>query len=219
MTRKPRNLKTFLKTIKVDPQNPRPEFINQAARMIKDGGIVAFPTRYLYGLGADALNHDAVDRIFEIKKRSHYKPILILIHQQEDLARLAKNVSANALQIMNHFWPGEITVVVDAADMLPQNLTAGSGKIGVRLPQHPVAVALVKAVQGPITATSANLAGKKGCARIDDLDPRIAERLDIILDAGPLKGGIGSTIVDVTIDPPVILREGAVSAKDIFAIL
>jgi L-threonylcarbamoyladenylate synthase len=167
----------------------------------------------------DAMNPDAVNRIYEIKKRSHHKPISILIHGQEDILQLTHNVSATALQIMNHFWPGEVTVVLDAADSLPQNLTAGSGKIGVRRPQHPVAVALVKAVQGPITATSANLTGKKGCVRIDDLDPRIAEQLDIILDAGPLKGGIGSTVVDVTIDPPVILREGAVAAKDIFAIL
>lgn len=212
-------MKIYPKTIKVHPQNPQPDFINQAARIIKNGGIAAFPTRYLYGLGADALNPDAVDRIYAIKKRSHRKPISVLIQRQEDLFGLVKNITASALQITNHFWPGDITIILEALDTLPQNLTAGSGKIGIRLPQHPVAVALVKAVQNPITATSANLADQKGCYRIDDLDPLIAERVDIILDAGPLKGGVGSTVVDVTVDPPVILREGAVAAKDIFDLL
>ncbi len=98
-------------------------------------------------------------------------------------------------------------------------LTAGTGKIGVRLPQHPVAVALTNAVQVPITATSANLTGRGGCSRVSDLDPVVTDKLDLMLDAGSLEGGTGSTVIDVTFDVPKILREGAVPAKDIFAIL
>ncbi|MBW1754251.1 MAG: Sua5/YciO/YrdC/YwlC family protein, partial [Deltaproteobacteria bacterium] len=102
---------------------------------------------------------------------------------------------------------------------LPSKLTAGTGKIGVRLPQHPVAVALTNAVQAPITATSANLTGRGGCSRISDLDPLLADKLDLMLDAGQLEGGTGSTVIDVTLDVPKILREGAISSTDIFAVL
>ncbi len=207
------------KIIEVNPLNPRPDLISEAARIINNGGIVSFPTRYLYGLGANALNPDAVDRVFEIKQRSYNKPLSVLISRQEDLALLVHNVPQAALRIMERFWPGDITIVFEAHATLPPNLTAGTGKIGVRLPQHPVAVVLTNAVQAPITATSANLTGRGGCSRVSDLDPLVADKLDLILDAGQLEGGTGSTIIDVTVDVPKVLREGAVPAKDMFAIL
>lgn len=207
------------KIIKVSPSNPRPDLISEAARVIKNGGIVLFPTRYLYGLGADALNSEAVDRVFAIKQRPSNKPLSMLINHQNDLSWLVRNVPQAAVKIMESFWPGDITIVFEANATLPRNLTAGSGKIGVRLPQHPVAVALTNAVQVPITATSANLTGRGGCSRVTDLDPLVADKLDLMLDAGPLEGGTGSTVIDVTVDVPKILREGAVPAKDIFAIL
>ncbi len=207
------------KIIKVSPSNPRPDLISEAARVIKNGGIVLFPTRYLYGLGADALNSEAVDRVFAIKQRPYDKPLSVLINHQDDLSWLVRNVPQAAVKIMESFWPGDITIVFEAHATLPRNLTAGSGKIGVRLPQHPVAVALTNAVQVPITATSANLTGRGGCSRVTDLDPLVADKLDLMLDAGPLEGGTGSTVIDVTVDVPKILREGAVPAKDIFAIL
>lgn len=207
------------KVISLNPVTPQPHLIDRAVGVIKNGGVVSFPTKYLYGLGADALNAGAVDRIYETKQRSYSKPILILIHRLKDLELLVRRVPENALRIMDHFWPGEITIVLEAKDTLPPNLTAGTGKIGVRLPQHPVAVALTSALQGPVTATSANLAGHDGCSSAADLDPLIIDKIDLVLDAGPLKGGSGSTIVDVTRDPPAILREGAVPSKDIFKIL
>ncbi len=207
------------KIIEVNPFNPQPDLISKAARVINNGGIVSFPTRYLYGLGANALNADAVDRVFAIKQRPYNKPLSVLISRQEDLALLVHNVPQAALRIMERFWPGDITIVFEANATLPPNLTAGTGKIGVRLPQHPVAVALTNAVQTPITATSANLTGRGGCSRVSDLDLLVADKLDLILDAGPLEGGTGTTVIDVTIDVPKILREGAVPAKDIFEIL
>jgi L-threonylcarbamoyladenylate synthase len=207
------------KIIKVSSSNPRPDLISEAARIINSGGIVSFPTRYLYGLGANALNPDAIDQVFKIKQRPYSKPLSVLINRQEDLALLVRNVPQAAVRIMEGFWPGDITIVFEANETLPPNLTAGSGKIGVRLPQHPVAVALTNAVQVPITATSANLTGRGGCSRVSDLDPAVADKLDLMLDAGQLEGGSGSTVVDVTFDAPKILREGAVPAKDIFAIL
>lgn len=207
------------KIISINPENPETEAIRKAADIIENGGVVIFPTHYLYGLGADAQNPDAIERVYQIKQRPLTKPLLILAKEPTSLDQLVQHIPANARQLMDRFWPGDITLVFAAKDSLPQNLTSGTGKIGVRLPQHPVAVALTNAVQSPITATSANLAGLDGCARTADLDPLITDNVDLILDAGTLKGGRGSTIVDVTLDPLVILREGAVSAGDIWAVL
>jgi len=208
-----------LKIIQADPLIPRDDHIVATSQIIKNGGVIVFPTQYLYGLGADALNAKAVNRVFEIKHRSYLKPLLILIPHRKDLTKLVQHVSLAAENIMNCFWPGAVTLIFKAKDTLPTNLTAGTGKVGIRMPQHPVALALSKAVGVPLTATSANIAGDSGCSTVSDIDPRISEKVDLILDAGPLKGGIGSTVVDVTVDPPKILREGAILAKDIFITL
>jgi L-threonylcarbamoyladenylate synthase len=170
-------------------------------------------------LGADALHRQAVHRVFAIKQRSEQNPILVLIDHPRQLAQLAKRIPDAATRLMEHFWPGRITLVLEAHDTLPDNLTANTGKIGVRMPGHAVALALVKAVSGPITGTSANLSGRPGCHRIDNLDAQIAGQPDLILDAGGLKGGIGSTVVDVSESKPRILREGEVTSREILAIL
>jgi L-threonylcarbamoyladenylate synthase len=207
------------KIVQVDPQHPAAAAITKAVAAVRAGGVIAFPTRCLYGLGADAFNADAVERIFEIKQRSPQNPILILIDQTSRLERLVAHVSPAAARIMDHFWPGRITLVFKAGEAVPPYLTAGSGKIGIRLPGHPVAAALVQALQSPLTGTSANLSGRPGCRRIEDLEFQIAGKLDLILDAGPLKGDVGSTVVDVTVDPPKVLREGEVSGAEIMTIL
>jgi L-threonylcarbamoyladenylate synthase len=205
-----------LKILRVDPLHPEHDLINEAARVIRNGGVIAFPTRYLYGLGSDAFNADAVDRVFGIKRRPDNKPLLVLIDKHYDLTRLVQNVPYAATRIMERFWPGAVTIVFRAKHILPTNLTAGTEKIGVRMPEHPVALALTTAVQGPITATSANITGDSGCSRVSDMDPLITDELDLIIDVGALKGGIGSTVVDVSSGSPKILRQGAVSERDIF---
>ena len=191
--------------------------IQEAAALIRKGGVMAFPTRCLYGLGADAFNPDAVNRIFEIKQRPAKNPILILIDDPNRLKSLVTHISEAAKAISKRFWPGRVTLVFNASAKVPGTLTAGTGKIGIRLAGHPVAAALVRAVQGPITGTSANVSGFPGCHQIEDLHPTVAEQLDFILDAGPLKGGQGSTVVDVCGDIPRVLREGAVSKRDIMS--
>ncbi|MEJ2164648.1 MAG: L-threonylcarbamoyladenylate synthase [Desulfobacterales bacterium] len=205
--------------VQVDPEHPADAAVMQAVALVRAGGVIAFPTRCLYGLGADAFNAEAVARIFRIKQRPLHNPILILIDRPERLDRLVSEVSPAAARIMDRFWPGRITLVFRAGDNVPSYLTAGSGKIGIRLPGHPVAAALVNALQTPLTGTSANLSGRPGCRRIEDLEFQIAGKLDLILDAGPLQGGRGSTIVDVTVDPPKILREGEVSGAEITTLL
>ena len=203
-----------LKTIRsIHPREPQSELIKAAADVIQRGGVVAFPTRCLYGLGADALNPQAVQRVFDLKQRPVQNPILVLIDELSQLEQLVKRIPAVAGELMDHFWPGKITLVFEANDKLPVNLTAGTGKIGIRMPGHAVARSLVEAAQGPLTGTSANLSGYPGCFRIDELEPQLASGLDLILDAGPLKGGAGSTVVDVSADAVKILRQGEISAQ------
>jgi len=200
---------------KINPTTPEPGIIAEAAAVIQRGGIIAFPTRCLYGLGADALNPDAVGRLFKIKQRPGDKPILVLIDARNRLESLVGHIPPAAAAIMDAFWPGRVTLVFEARKMLPAELTAHTGKIGVRLPGHPAAMALVKHLKGAVTGTSANLSGQAGCCRAQDLEPQVAGQLDLILDAGTLEGGAGSTVVDVTVDPPRVLREGQVAAKDV----
>jgi len=202
---------------KINSQRPEPEIIAEAAAVIKRGGVIAFPTRCLYGLGADAFNPDAVERMIQIKQRPGHKPILVLIDTRSRLESLVTHIPPAADAIMEAFWPGRVTLVFKARKMLAVELTADSGNIGVRLPGHPTASALVKHVRSPITGTSANLSGRTGCHRAQDLEPQVAGQLDLILDAGTLKGGVGSTVVDVTVDPPRIIREGQVAADDILS--
>ena len=200
---------------KINSQKPETEIIKEAAAVIKQGGVIVFPTRCLYGLGADAMNPDAVERIIEIKQRPQDNPILVLIDSDNQLEMLVEKIPSAADAIMEAFWPGRVTLVFDARDTLPDSLTAQTGKIGVRLPGHPVAAAMVRQVKGPLTGTSANLSGRPGCYRLPDLDPQIAGQVDLVLDAGTLQGGAGSTVVDVTEEPPRILREGEVTASQI----
>jgi L-threonylcarbamoyladenylate synthase len=208
-----------LKVYKVSHEHPEPEIIQHAGNVIKRGGIIVFPTRCLYGLGADAFNAEAVDRVFKIKQRPSQKPILVLIDRRMQLEGLVSHVSKAASRIMDHFWPGGVTLVFKAGDTVPHHLTAGTGKIGIRLPGHPVAAALVGSLGRPLTGTSANLSAKPGCRCIGDLEPQLAQQLDAVLDAGPLKGGNGSTVVDVTGDIPRILREGEISEKEILTLI
>jgi len=212
-------LKISDKTIKIDPLKPEPELVQKAASVVRRGGIVIFPARCLYGLAADAFNEEAVDRIFEIKGRRSENPILVLADSYLMLSCLVRNIPPMAQKIIDSFWPGRITIVFEANDNLPPNLTAGTGRIGIRRPGHPVASALVRAVGGPVTGTSANLSGNRGCSIVSEIDPDIAESVDLIIDAGELIGGAGSTVVDLTGELPVIIREGGISKKEIFEAL
>ena len=199
--------------IKINPENPEKKLILKACKIIKKNGVIIFPTKCLYGIGVDAFNPKAIKKVFKIKKRDSKNPILVLINKKQDLKMLVREIPFQAKILMDKFWPGDITIIFKAKHDIPEQLTARTGKIGVRMPQHPVAYALVKNAGTPITGTSANISGTKGCSDIKKLDPKLIPSIDMILDAGKLKGGKGSTVIDVTVSPVKILRQGSILIK------
>ncbi|OQX60443.1 MAG: threonylcarbamoyl-AMP synthase [Desulfococcus sp. 4484_241] len=216
---RPASLEWGSKTFKIDPAFPDPALIARACDIIGSGGVVAFPTMSLYGLGADAWNRHAVEKVRLIKRRPESKPVLLLVKDVSFVDRLARKVGDTARSLIEHFWPGDITLVFEADPGVPGHLLSGSGKIGLRVPAHPVARAIVEAFGGPVTGTSANLSGSKSCYTMEMVRESLGVLPDLMLDAGPLRGGVGSTVVDVSVSPPLILREGAVCAKDVMAVV
>jgi len=207
------------KIIRVDKDHPDSHIIDQAAGLLDTGGLVIFPAACLYGVAANALSADAVEKVFQLKQRPRHNPILVLIKNTNQLNALVATIPDEARRLMDEFWPGGLTLVFDAAHRVNSKLTAGKKKLGIRLPRHPVAKALVSSVDYPVTGTSANLSGQPGCTQTDMLSPEIIEKTDLVLDAGFVQGGTGSTVVDVTCTPPKILRQGAIPAADIYACL
>ncbi len=192
---------------------PDSQIICQAGKIIRQNGVVIFPAKCLYGLAANALEPQAVEKVFNLKQRPKDKPILVLIPDKTHLKALVKSIPDTAVKLMDAFWPGNLTLVFEAKEHIPKLLTADTGKIGVRVPIHPVAKALVQNLNCPITGTSANLSGQQSCSNPQNLAPAIMDAADLVLDAGELKGGKGSSIVDVTQSPPIILRDGEVPAE------
>lgn len=202
---------------RIDPAAPRADIIQRAADVLRSGGVIVFPTRGLYGLGADARNAAGVARIFTLKGRPAKNPLLVIVGRRDMLDPLVNAIPPAAAFLMDRFWPGGVTFVLEARPGLARGICSTQGRIGVRLAGHPVAAALSVAIDGPITGTSANLSGTGGCADIDAIQKNVLEAVDLVLDAGPLAGGSGSTVVDVTGQHPVILREGVVPGSRIMA--
>jgi len=194
--------------IKVNPREPDLEKIQIAADIIKRGGLVAFPTETVYGLGANALNSDAVVALFEAKKRPLDNPPIVHVESMQGVYKLAAHVSSKAKQLMQRFWPGPLTLIFERSPVIPNVTVAGLDTIAVRMPKHKVALILIRESSCPIAAPSANLAGKpsptSGKHVFDDLNGRI----DAILDGGSTHIGVESTVLDLTSDPPLVLRPG-----------
>jgi L-threonylcarbamoyladenylate synthase len=219
LKKKPRKLNPSSKIRFINPESPDPRILKESAEIIRMGGIVIFPTHGLYGLAGDALNPDVISRIFKIKSRPSAKPLLVLVRNQKILESLVQDIPMQARQLMKEFWPGKLTIIFSARQTLSKILTGNTGKIGIRLPGHPVPLALTTLLENPITGTSANLSGQPGVADIRNLDSTILHKVDLVLDAGPLLGGTGSTVVDVTDKKCRIIREGIISAEQVFAVL
>ncbi|MBN1245066.1 threonylcarbamoyl-AMP synthase [Candidatus Bathyarchaeota archaeon] len=194
--------------LKVDSQKPDIEKVRAAASIIRKGGLVAFPTETVYGLGADALNPKAVLALFEAKKRPMDNPPIVHVENINDVYRLAEQVPPNADKLMKAFWPGPLTLVFKRSDTVPDITVAGLDTIAVRMPQHPVALALIRESCRPIAAPSANLAGKPSPTSADHVLDDLNGRIDAILDGGPTRIGVESTVLDLSVDPAMVLRPG-----------
>ncbi len=207
------------KIVTIHPAIPDPRLMKKAGDLIQDNGLVVFPTQGLYGLAANALSPQAVEKIFSAKQRPRSNPLLILIHELQQLDVLITHIPEQAKRLIRDFWPGALTLVFQANKTLPKQLLGNTDKIGIRMPAHPVALALAKAANVPITGTSANISGTPPCPDIKHLSRKLIPKTDMILNAGPLAGGPGSTVVDVTCTPPKIIRQGSISTPSIFQAL
>ena len=183
---------------------------DEIVALLLGGGIIGFPTDTAYGLGCDPFNEGAVDRLFRLKGRPETKPILLVI----DSLAMAESISQPSEMfhaVATRFWPGPLTVVVEAKLAVPANVTAGTGTIGLRWPVAPIATSLLKRFGKPITATSANRMGQPSAITADEIRSQLGEGLDAIVDDGSLPVRGGSTLLDITADPPLLLREGPIS--------
>ncbi|MEM2440132.1 MAG: L-threonylcarbamoyladenylate synthase [Candidatus Bathyarchaeia archaeon] len=195
-------------TFKVNPEKPEIEIIRAAADIIKKGGLVAFPTETVYGLGADALNPRAVKSLFRAKKRPLDNPPIVHVGSIQAVYRLVKEVSPKAEKLMEKFWPGPLTLIFKRSEIVPDVTVSGLDTIAVRMPKHNVALALIRESDCPIAAPSANLAGRPSPTTAQHVLEDLNGRINAVLDAGPTKIGVESTVLDLTVDPPQILRPG-----------
>ena len=201
------------KVLKIDRKSPDLSLLRQAAKLILKGEVIAFPTDTFYGLGADALNPMAVEKVFEIKGRDPKKPILVLVSNFGHASDLVKAVPSEARRLMSRFWPGPLTLVFVASDKVPDLITAGTGKIGIRVPADPLTAILLRIIAAPITATSANRSGAISPTTAQEVLETLGHQVALILDAGATPGGMPSTVVDVTTSPITLLREGQIPAE------
>lgn len=187
--------------------------VSLAGDILKQGGLVAFPTETVYGLGADALNEDAARKIYEAKGRPSDNPLIVHITNMEALEHIVRQIPETARAVAKKYWPGPLTMIFEKSDAVPLGTTGGLDTVAVRMPDHPVAQALIDAGGGYIAAPSANTSGRPSPTTADHVAVDLSGRIDMIVDGGPVEIGVESTILDMTVDPPMILRPGAVTKE------
>jgi len=202
--------------IKVNVAEPELSLVNYVAERIRQGSVVGMPTDTFYGLAVDPYNLHAVERVYEIKERGRHKPLSLLIESVEQAEELAHELPDEFQMLAEKFWPGPLTIIVKAAPRLPLKVTANSGNIAVRMPDSAVALAVVRALKCPITATSANLAGALECTTAAGVVEQMGDRVQLVLDGGTTPRDVPSTIINLTEDGRwTMQREGAISLAEI----
>lgn len=196
-----------------------PTAIPQLVTFIERGEVVALPTDTVYGVAADGYNTDAIEKLFIAKDRPSNKAIMLLLGDYGDLAKAARYISPTAQRLAEHFWPGGLTLVVQARDDLPPNLCAENHTIGVRLPNSEIVRNVVRMLGRPIAATSANRSGGANPRTAQDVRNDLDGRISLILDGGATPGNVPSTVLDCTVEPPRVLRAGAIPTSEIETLL
>lgn len=207
------------KILRVDPEgNPRAHLV-KAAEIVRRGGVIAYPTDTFYGLGANPFNEEAIKRIFKIKGREETKPLLLLIAYRKEVKDLTRVVKPIAKQLMRHYWPGPLTMIFEASASLPPLLLGNSGKVGLRLPNNKLVSRLIRLVGYPLTASSANKSGKRNPLSAADVLNSLGDEIELILDGGPSSTALPSTVIDVSLFPPLLIREGVISFSEVLSVL
>jgi L-threonylcarbamoyladenylate synthase len=201
--------------LKISSEAPERHVVDYAATFIKRGRVVSVPTDTFYGLSADPFNLAAVERVFQVKGRAETKALPILINSVEQAVSLVRDVPDVFLTLANKFWPGALTLVVEATHRLPLKVTGNTGRVALRWADSRVVTALIEAVGGPVTGTSANLSGRPSCTNAEQILQQLGDRLPLILDSGDTGGTMASTIVRIDGDEWSVVREGALPEADI----
>lgn len=195
------------------------ETIDICAKAILAGEAVVYPTETLYGIAVDALSQSAVEKLFVIKGRKPDKPIPVIIGNMNMLEMIARDFSTNSVKLMKRFWPGPLTLILDATEAVPFSLTAGTGSVAVRLSSSEVAQKLASKVGKPITATSANISGSEGASNPALIKEQLGESVSLMIDVGAIAPSPPSTIVDARGEGVLILREGVISSETVFEVI
>lgn len=204
-----------VEVLKVSPEAPERHIIDYAATFVRRGRVIAIPTDTVYGLSADPFNLAAIERVFRVKGRPESQALPILVNSIEQAVSLVRDVPDAFLTLANKFWPGALTLVVEATHRLPLKVTGNSGRVAVRWPDSHVATALIESVEGPITGTSANLSGRPSCTNATQIMEQLDDRLPLILDSGDTGGVMASTIVRIEDDSWFVAREGTITESEI----
>lgn len=191
------------------------EQIEIATKVLKEGRVVVFPTDTVYGIGSDPFIEQAVSRIYRTKQRPHHLALPLLLSSKSELGQVAGVVPDIAWLLAERFWPGALTLIVRKSPSVPSWVSGGGDKVAVRIPDHPITLDLIRSFGKPLVGTSANISGSASPVTAEDVRQQLGDGVDFILDGGRCPGGIESTVVDITGSAPVVLREGAVSSKEI----
>lgn len=203
------------KIIKADIKDIDEEIITRAAEIIKKGGIIIFPTDTIYGLMAQAFDPQVVKKVFRLKGRESEKAMPVLIQSKRQLYQLVRKIPSQASTLIKQFWPGPLTIVFKAKKTVPDIICGEKKSIGVRLPDSSWTRALIKKCKSPLIATSVNPSGYPSSIRIEEIPESIKDKVDLIIDVGPSAMKLPSTVIDMTLTPPKVLREGAISKKNL----
>ena len=201
--------------LKVSPDSPDPNAIRYAAELIHKGQVVGIPTDTFYGLATDPFNLAGIEQIYRVKGRPENRALPILVNSLKQAEELARHLPPDFLKLAEKFWPGAMTLVVEASHRLPLKVTGHTGRVALRWPDSRVACAIIEQTEGPITGTSANLSGSPSCSSGDELMEQLGDRLPLVLDAGETGVGLASTIVGLSVDGWHIIREGLFPESEI----
>jgi tRNA threonylcarbamoyl adenosine modification protein (Sua5/YciO/YrdC/YwlC family) len=206
--------------VRINSENPEERLVKYAADQIRSGQVLGMPTDTFYGLAADPFNLRAVDSVYDIKTRSRHKPLSLLIGSVEQAEELARPLPDEFYELARKFWPGPLTIIVQAASRLPLKVTANTGNVALRVPSAKIPLAVIQAAAIPITATSANLSGASECTTAEQVLNQLQNRISIIVDGGPSPRDVASTIVDLSdFSGWRIMREGAIPTEEINTLL